>query len=195
MRYAIFIPIILLLGCTPQIVMLDNNQNVVGVMNATISNDAECKWVIGEYGAWLPDPKCSPGSHFPFMNLQINGEYIQSPGGAIVGDICVSGYTKNVRDVSQKTKKIVYSMYGVLSHQTGEWEMDHIIPLTLGGDNDIKNLYPQPLFPKPGFRQKDVCESCLNDKVCGGQMTLMDAQVIMARNWTQCLSICNVKWQ
>jgi len=193
MKFWILALVLLLVGCTNQIVVLDDKQNVVGLLNATIV-EGECKWEFGEGGAWLPDPDCSPGSHFPYMNLQINGKYVQDPGGAIVGDICVPGYTKNVRDVSQKTKNKVYEMYGVVSHQTGEWEMDHIIPLTLGGDNEITNLYPQPLLPKPGFRQKDRCEVCLNKKVCNGEISLIDAHDLMTRNWTRCLKICGVEY-
>jgi hypothetical protein len=197
----------MLVGCTPIVdiptkitkiltnaTTIQNKTTTLTSVNATIV-PAECSWVIGEFGAWLPDPDCSPGHHFPLMTLQVNGEYAEEPGGVIVGDICVPGYSANVRDVTQKTKEEVYARYGVMMRVAGEWEMDHIIPLAIGGDNDPKNLYPQPLLPKPGFRNKDVCENCFKRMVCAGQLNLTDAQNIMANNWTACLTICNVKWQ
>jgi hypothetical protein len=107
-----------------------------------------------------------------------------------VGDICVKGYTTNVRSVSTKTKSQVYAEYGVRTRKTGEYEVDHIIPLELGGTNDIENLYPEPAAPKPGFHQKDVVENCLNKKVCDGEMKLIDAQQLIATNWTQAIARC-----
>ncbi len=55
--------------------------------------------------------------------------------------ICVSGYSSSVRDVPLLEKKQVYVEYGVSYPQpTGAYEVDHFIPLEIGGSNDIKNL-------------------------------------------------------
>ena len=56
--------------------------------------------------------------------------------------VCTPGYAKSVRHVSGKVKAQVYAEYGIVSHRPGEYEVDHLISLELGGSDDIKNLWP-----------------------------------------------------
>lgn len=116
----------------------------------------------------LPDAACTPGAIFPDVTA---------------AKICVSGYTKNVRDVSTSVKDQVYAEYGIASHSPGEYEVDHLISLELGGSNDIANLWPEPADPRPGFHEKDKVENYLHDQVCSGAMSLSDAQAGIANNW------------
>ena len=46
-----------------------------------------------------------------------------------------------IRSVDSSTKVKVYQMYGV--KPSGEYTIDHLIPLFLGGSNHIDNLWPQ----------------------------------------------------
>ncbi|HVI91157.1 MAG TPA: hypothetical protein VM659_22855 [Dongiaceae bacterium] len=59
------------------------------------------------------------------------------------GRICTAGYSKTVRNVPTAEKNTVYREYGITNHRTGEYEVDHLISLELGGSNDIANLWPQ----------------------------------------------------
>jgi 5-methylcytosine-specific restriction endonuclease McrA len=58
----------------------------------------------------------------------------------ISGSTGLIGYTKKVRNVPVEMKREVYEEYGVTSHDPGDYEVDHLIPLELGGSNSIKNL-------------------------------------------------------
>ena len=117
----------------------------------------------------LPDPGCTPGAIFPEVTAE---------------QTCVPGYTKTVRNVSVSLKKQVYREYGVTYPQlTGTYEADHFIPLTLGGSNDIANLFPESAEPKPGFKEKDLVENYLHQQVCAGKVTLAAAQRAIATNW------------
>lgn len=122
-------------------------------------------------------------------NCQINGPYQDkacSPGDILnvtKDDICQSGYARSVRDVPTSEKNQVYAEYGITSHTTGEYEVDHIVSLELGGSNDISNLYPEAANPKPGFHEKDKVENYLHDQVCSGAVALLDAQVQIATDW------------
>ena len=103
-----------------------------------------------------------------------------------ITEICVSGYSDSIRDVSQATKDAVYREYLLSPEQPeGAFEIDHLIPLSIGGSNDIKNLWPQPVDPRPGYKEKDRLETYYHKQVCDGKMDLEEAQAIMANNWFQ----------
>ncbi len=55
--------------------------------------------------------------------------------------------------------------------------------LELGGSNNLTNLWPQPYRPAPGAREKDVLENFLHRAVCGGAMTIEEAQRQIATDW------------
>jgi hypothetical protein len=101
-----------------------------------------------------------------------------------VEQICTPGYSSSVRNVSQSLKKKIYLAYGLsYPQQTGAYEVDHIIPLELGGNNDRANLYPEAAEPKPGFHEKDVVEDYLHQEVCAVRINLAAAQKQIATDW------------
>lgn len=116
----------------------------------------------------LPDSACTPGAIFP---------------NATVQEICTYGYTRTVRNVPFSEKDQVYAEYGIYQHYTGQYEVDHLVPLELGGSNDIANLWPEAASPTPGYHQKDEVENYLHDQVCSGAMSLQEAQKEIATNW------------
>ena len=115
-----------------------------------------------------PNPKLTPGKALPVT----------------AGDVCKSGYSKSVRNVSVEVKKQVYKEYGIKYPQpTGSYEVDHQISLELGGSNDISNLWPEPASPTPGFHEKDKVENYLHQEVCNGDITLTEAQKEINTDW------------
>lgn len=77
----------------------------------------------------------------------------------------------------------MYAEYGIASHSPGEYEVDHLISLELGGSNAVANLWPEAALPRPGFHEKDALENRLHALVCAGRMTLAQAQRLIATNW------------
>ena len=61
-----------------------------------------------------------------------------------------------------------------------------MVPLELGGSNDLKNLWPQPDDPRPGDAEKDQLENELHHLVCSGKMPLAVAQKCIEPNWVEC---------
>lgn len=117
----------------------------------------------------LPDPACTPGA--VFLNVDEK-------------QICTQGYTKTARNVSVDLKSQVYAEYGLSYPQSpGAYEADHLIPLELGGNNDIANLFPEAAEPTPGFHEKDLVENYLNHEVCAGRVSLPAAQEQIAKDW------------
>lgn len=121
----------------------------------------------------LEDTACTPGAIIPT---------------ATKDQICVSGYSKSVRNVTTDEKHQVYEEYGIATHTHGQYEIDHLVSLELGGSNDIANLWPEAADPSPGFHQKDSLENTLHAEVCNATITLQQAQQEIATNW---LSIYN----
>lgn len=116
----------------------------------------------------LPDSACTPGAIFPDATKE---------------KICVPGYASSVRNVTTTTKNKVYASYGIKKRLPGQYEVDHLVSLQLGGSNDIANLWPEIDKPTPGFHEKDRVENYLHDQVCNGKMTLREAQIQIATNW------------
>jgi hypothetical protein len=116
----------------------------------------------------LPDSACTPGAVFSNATQQ---------------QICAYGYARSVRNVPLSEKDQAYAEYGINHHSPGQYEVDHLIPLELGGSNDIANLWPEAAYPKPGFHEKDKVENYLHDQVCSGAISLKDAQTQIATNW------------
>ncbi|MFM9735729.1 HNH endonuclease, partial [Streptomyces niveiscabiei] len=69
------------------------------------------------------------------------------------------------------------------SHKPGDYEVDHIISLELGGSNDIKNLWPQPYHGLWNAHMKDKLENKLNEMVKTNQIELADAQKAISTDW------------
>jgi hypothetical protein len=119
----------------------------------------------------LPDPACTPGSVDPLVRQ-----------ATIRTTICRPGWTSRVRPPASQTHHakygVAYPAYDIPVAATSE--LDHLIPLELGGSNDITNLWPEP-GPVPNA--KDAVENDLRADVCAGEMTLRTAQLAIARDW------------
>jgi hypothetical protein len=120
--------------------------------------------------------------HFPILP-----DTAKTPGAILdvrAADICVPGYSKKVRNVPAAVKRQAYALYGVRTHEPGEYEVDHLISLELGGSNSIRNLWPQSFRTHPwNARVKDALENELHRRVCAGTMQLATAQQVIAHNW------------
>ena len=124
----------------------------------------------------LPDASCTPGAII---------------STATKDQICKSGYTKTVRNVPTALKNEVFHEYGIVTHSPGEYEIDHLVSLELGGSNDISNLWPEAADPTPGFHEKDGVENTLHSQVCSGTMTLVQAQEVIAKDWSSVYKTSN----
>jgi len=97
-------------------------------------------------------------------------------------DVCSPGWATDHRNVSYSTKLLVYKAYGIFHHVSGSYEVDHLIPLELGGNNEIQNLWPER---QPGARAKDEVEDTLHNEVCSGNMTLRHAWSVIRREYVR----------
>jgi hypothetical protein len=94
----------------------------------------------------------------------------------IATTICVQGWTRTVRPPTEYTNALKLRQmraYGETGQPSG-FQEDHLISLELGGHpTDPRNLWPEPY---PRAAQVDQIENELNAQVCGGSLTLAQAQ-------------------
>jgi hypothetical protein len=126
----------------------------------------------------LPDPRLTPGAVVPEVRQE-----------TISRTICVRGWTRTVRPPQEYTyalKRQQIAGYG--DQRAGDYEEDHLIPLSLGGaPYDPRNLWPEPRYPADAWNadEKDELEAVLNRLVCRHRLPLRDAQAAIASNWEE----------
>ena len=119
----------------------------------------------------LPDPRCTPGSIDPAVTQ-----------AGIRSTICKKGWTATVRPPESQTERFKYDVAypAYRTPRSERTELDHLVPLELGGSNDATNLWPEsPPTPNP----KDKVEDALNAAVCDGRVSLARAQAAIAADW------------
>lgn len=133
----------------------------------------------------VPDPRCTPGGINPSVSLDV----LRDPRWR----------TRSVRNCenSEAQKHIAYRWYDVQkprinSNQNQVCELDHLVPLELGGADGLGNIWPQcgpdaVTLNERYFKQKDHVENYLAEEVKSGRMALGSAQRGIASDWTQYL--------
>ena len=120
----------------------------------------------------MPDHSLTPGAADPAVRQ-----------GNLDATICVPGYTRGVRHVDASTKQAVMAEYNT-SREAGAIEIDHLIPLELGGSNNIHNLWPETRERvKYSAWNKDTLERRINIEVCAGHLSLSQGQAIFLGDW------------
>jgi hypothetical protein len=101
--------------------------------------------------------------------------------------ICVVGYTKTVRPSTSYTsgvKRLLLSRAGLSYEDKRDYELDHIIPLALGGHpRSLTNLMLQPWEGEDGAKRKDKLEVKLQCLVCTGKVALDEARAAIFNDW------------
>jgi hypothetical protein len=104
---------------------------------------------------------------------------------ATADQLCDSSFhASSARHVTAAMKRKVCTEYGIKGPcPDHRYEVDHLIPLELGGSNDLSNLWPEPYEPRPGAHEKDKLETWLHRRVCSGVLKLTAAQHEIATDW------------
>ncbi len=88
-----------------------------------------------------------------------------------------------MRIVSQSTKEAIYKAYGITSRKPRQYQVDHFVSLTLGGSNELANLWPEAAEPFPGYNEKNLITNYLHELVCKGDLPLNQAQYMISWGW------------
>jgi hypothetical protein len=140
-----------------------------GNMTRTFAALALLVFVTGSaFAADLPTPSLTPGQ---VSTIDAH-------------KICRKGYAKTQRHTPQSVKSERYRAYGVAHHKPGDYEIDHLVSLELGGADVARNLWPQSYKTAPwNAHVKDRLENYLHREVCAGRLPLATAQREIAQDW------------
>jgi 5-methylcytosine-specific restriction endonuclease McrA len=121
----------------------------------------------------LPDRRCSPGAYHNRLTKAV---------------ICSHRFhTRRVHRLPRSRKFAVEREYGLPAGVFRRaLEIDHIVPLRLGGSNDTANLFPEEYAfanHAPGYPAKDRLDTRLHALVCADRIRLRVAQRRIAADW------------
>jgi len=140
-------------------------------------------------GYQVPDPHCTPGG----IDTSVTVEVLRNPDWR----------TRCIRNCesSEAQKHVTYGWYNAFkpkinSQQNQICELDHLVPLELGGADGLGNIWPEcgpndTVLKERYFKIKDRVENYLADEVKQGHMPLAAAQHGIAEDWTQFLPAAN----
>lgn len=128
----------------------------------------------------LPNPEVTPGL---VRTISSPGSSNRGPGRPLTAaQVCAVKWGLDRRHVTAAMKRRVCAAYGIPAVDCNgrKYEIDHLIPRELGGADDVRNLFPQPLAQA---RLKDRLENWLHRQVCSANVSLPDAQKVIAADW------------
>ncbi len=113
-----------------------------------------------------PDPKLTPGE------IATND----------IALVCKQGYSASVRKTTQEMKNQVYRAYKI-KNRNG-LKIDHLVPLSLGGADTIKNIWPSDFKAgKYNAAAKDRLELKVREMVCRREISVTEGQKLFLTNW------------
>ncbi len=84
------------------------------------------------------------------------------------------------RNVSHETKREVAHSFGIFDGYE-KYEIDHYIPLSIGGSNELDNLWPLPV---PVARAKSELEGRIHQEVVRGEIS-QDQAIERVKRWKE----------
>lgn len=133
----------------------------------------------------VPDPRCTPGGVNPAITLYVLSDQ--------------HWRTRSIRNCesSEAQKHVAYRWYGIQkprinSNENQVCELDHLVPLELGGADGLGNIWPEcgpdgVTLRERYFKRKDRVENYLAEQVKAGRLSLQAAQEGIASDWTKYL--------
>jgi hypothetical protein len=97
--------------------------------------------------------------------------------------ICSSDFAAKMKPTKDSVKEEAFERYGLRAGQFAGDVLDHLVPVELGGSDQLENLWPQPVKGEWNATQKDALEQKLHAMVCDGTMELKTAQAAIRKNW------------
>lgn len=106
----------------------------------------------------------------------------------IASTICVKGYTATVRPPLSYTaplkRRLLAALPPTADHNAGDYELDHVVPLEVGGNPRNPANLRLELWPEA--RAKDLVENRVHQEVCDRQISLAAGRRCFLTDWKAC---------
>jgi hypothetical protein len=91
--------------------------------------------------------------------------------------------------VTAAVSKAVWAAYGIKDPEAAGYVLDYLVPVSLGGALDYRNLWPLPKGPSPaaGAVKKAAIDKALTQAVCSNHAGIQAAQHALVREWPTAL--------
>lgn len=155
-----------------------NRAPVLSIAFALALSGAACQARTFAISAARPRADLTPGATNPAVTQ-----------ASIGTTICAWGYSGSIRPPESYTeplKRQLIRSYRYTDRRLGDYELDHLISLELGGAaSDPRNLFPEPHEVAGGWGSyaKDRLENRLHELVCSGRLPLAEAQAAIRTDW------------
>lgn len=132
------------------------------------------------------EPTPAPQAQQPAPAPVPSGDRAQPDWPFTPGKLCAAGdpdfkeyrYQEQIpycnRHVTQQMKEQVAAHYGIPKSDWGNYEFDHLLPLAIGGNSHVENLWPQPRGAEQSDG-KDKLEYDLFLQMQAGKLSQADA--------------------
>ena len=87
--------------------------------------------------------------------------------------------------ISNNIKNIVFRNYKIPYEIRNKYELDYLIPVNLGGNAEVKNVWPQYKTGIWSVYRKNKLEDMLNWMVCNAKITLREARFVIRKDWVK----------
>lgn len=136
-----------------------------------------CHLVDGAY----PDVRCNPGAASPRVT-QANLRQTVCSTVKVGGLTWTQAERKRYLPDAAGRKRAMLAAYGLPAASTARFELDHVIPIGVGGDpGAVANTAPEPWDGPHGAHVKDRLEAKAHADLCAGRITLAAAQALFVR--------------
>jgi hypothetical protein len=98
--------------------------------------------------------------------------------------LCAADFPTSMKPVANWQRTEALGRYGIRSEDFSG-DLDHLVPVSLGGSNDPDNLWPFRASGTFTFEAKQALEVKLHEMMCAGKISLKDAQEEFRRDWTK----------
>jgi hypothetical protein len=112
---------------------------------------------------------------------------LYTPGKADKVDVkrlCAADFDAAAKPLSAWQKNEALTRYGVRP-ESFNGDLEHLVPVTLGGTNDPDNLYPFHAQGEYTVEAKQRLAAKLHELVCDGKISLKQAQDVFKKDWTK----------
>jgi hypothetical protein len=98
--------------------------------------------------------------------------------------LCAADFASSLKPVSNWQRAEALERYGIRPDGFSG-ELDHLVPVSLGGSNDPDNLWPFHAGGTFTLEAKQALALKLHDMVCAGNISLKEAQDAFRKDWTK----------